>query len=86
MELNNDDVMSLSGEATFKAGSMLKVVQLYTAAANYLGSPHSNWFQEKGISCEVLKVEGGGWQKGKIRFRVEFIPDEIEIPQQELLH
>lgn len=75
MELNSDDAVSMDGSVTFKAGQMFKVKQLYTAAMNYVGDPHGNWFRDKGLACEVLETEGGGWQKGRILFRVEFIPD-----------
>ncbi|MGF1989106.1 MAG: KGK domain-containing protein [Nostoc sp. ZfuVER08] len=36
--------------------------------------PFSAWIG-KGVACKVLLVKGGGWQKGKIRIRFEFIPD-----------
>ncbi len=38
-----------------------------------------NWFNE-GISCEVLKTDGQGWQSGKMRLKVtlEFISDQLE--------
>lgn len=34
-----------------------------------------------GIDCEILKIGAKGWQKGKIKIRVnvEFCPDEPEI-------
>ncbi|MBR8836585.1 MAG: KGK domain protein [Stigonema ocellatum SAG 48.90 = DSM 106950] len=38
---------------------------------------------EEGVDCEVLKVGGKGWQKGKFRITatLQFIPDEPEIEQ-----
>ncbi len=86
MELNKDDVVSLAPDMSFKAGGTVKVDHLYAAVTSHVGAPYSNWFKETGVVCEVLKTEGGGWQKGKIRFRVEFIPDEPEVPQQNLMH
>jgi hypothetical protein len=38
--------------------------------------PNTYWFSLNGMPCEILRVSGGGWQKGKLRFRLEFIPDE----------
>jgi hypothetical protein len=37
--------------------------------------PLTSWFSRDGMECEILRVSGGGWQKGKLRFRLEFIPD-----------
>ncbi|MBG1259298.1 KGK domain-containing protein [Nostoc commune] len=82
MELNKNDVVTMDSAFSFKAGGIFKVGQLYTAIESYLGDTLSMWFKRKGIECEVLQVKGGGWQKGKIYLRVEFIPDELEVPQQ----
>ncbi len=36
------------------------------------------WFED-GVECEIVDVSaGGGWKKGKIRLRLEFVPDEPE--------
>ena len=43
-------------------------------------APEYQWFSEGGCRCEVLQVKGkgGGWQRGRFRFRLEFIPDDPE--------
>ena len=45
------------------------------------------WFED-GELCEILKAGSSGWQKGKIKLKVnltlEFIPDEPEIAQSPL--
>ncbi|GAB4532650.1 MAG: hypothetical protein Tsb0014_17290 [Pleurocapsa sp.] len=45
------------------------------------------WFED-GESCEILKAGASGWQKEKIKFKVnltlEFIPDEPEIEKSPL--
>ena len=30
-----------------------------------------------GVNCKLLLAEGGGWQKGKIRIRFEFVPEKV---------
>lgn len=35
---------------------------------------------EKGIESEVLKTDGRGWRKGKVRLALVFEPDEPESP------
>lgn len=37
-----------------------------------------------GVECKILQCQGGGWKKGKVRIRLEFIPDEIESPLDDL--
>jgi len=82
MELNQNDVVTMDIALSFKAGGIVKAGQLQSAAMNWLGEPLNRWVQERGIECEVLQVEGGGWQKGKIRFRMEFIPETAPaLPQ-----
>ena len=46
---------------------------------------HSHYFTQ-GVDCEILKVEGNSWQKGKFKINVsiEFIPDEPEKIESEL--
>ena len=43
---------------------------------------YEKWFGE-GIDCEILRVGAQGWQKGKIKLKlnvtIEFCPDEPEV-------
>lgn len=82
MELNQNDVVTMHSAFTFEGGETLKVSQLHAAIKTHLGDPLCMWFHGTGIQCEVLQIEGGGWQKGKIQFRLEFIPDNPKVPQQ----
>jgi hypothetical protein len=45
------------------------------------GFRHQNW--NSGIKCEVLQIGSSGWQKGRLRIRIEtiidFVPDEESI-------
>ena len=45
------------------------------------------WFED-GESCEILKAGASGWQKGRIKLKInltlEFIPDEPEIEKSPL--
>jgi hypothetical protein len=46
------------------------------------GFRRQNW--DPGVRCEVLKVGSSGWQKGRLRIRIEtiidFVPDEASVP------
>lgn len=45
---------------------------------------YENWFGQ-GIDCEILSVGAQGWQKGKIKLKlnvtIEFCPDEPEVEE-----
>lgn len=45
---------------------------------------NDQWFRD-GIDCEVLKIGAKGWQKGKVKIKLqvslEFYPDEPEIEE-----
>ncbi|MGJ5672617.1 MAG: KGK domain-containing protein [Nostochopsis sp.] len=47
---------------------------------------HESWLDD-GVDCEMLKIGANGWQKGKVKIKlqisVEFCPDEPEIAQPE---
>jgi hypothetical protein len=37
---------------------------------------------DKGVECELLKPSGQGWQKGKVKICVEFIPDKLNYSSE----
>jgi len=44
--------------------------------------PSPEWFNQ-GANCEILRLGGKNWQKGKLRIKltVEFYPDEPEVEE-----
>ncbi|MEH1765787.1 KGK domain-containing protein [Nostoc sp.] len=83
--LDDEDVLSNFSFPAFDIPPMLKVLNLvkaissWTHGKNDYPTPESRWFSEEGCKCEVLLVKGGGWQKGRFRFRLEFIPDNPDV-------
>ncbi|MEA5579543.1 KGK domain-containing protein [Anabaena sp. UHCC 0451] len=81
---DNDVVLAISdnGERTYKVRDFLKIIkQIFAALRN------GNYLEqclEDGGECQVLKSSGGGWIPGKIRIRIEFIPDKPQAPQSPL--
>jgi hypothetical protein len=63
------------------SATTLTVDELKKRVADMLGvarleNPGHDWF-ENGIKGKVLIAEkGGGWKVGRVRFSVEFLPDE----------
>lgn len=76
-ELNDDDVISTEPALSLSSGSVFKTKEACTWVMNkFFGNhPHAQWYMEGGVACEVLQTSGGGWKKGRVRFRLEFIPD-----------
>ncbi|MEH2123721.1 KGK domain-containing protein [Nostoc sp.] len=81
--LNEDDVIAIQSK-DFGMETMIKLSRVIQAIQTWSGSNSNNkgnegqWFAEQGLSCEILRTVGGGWQKGRFRFRLEFIPDKPE--------
>ncbi len=71
---NDDDVVSIDPEYSGNQSRLLKTSWLKESVKRFLGSVASSWFGE-GVPCEVLRV-GGSWEKGRLRIRLEYIPDE----------
>jgi hypothetical protein len=79
--LNDDDVVHMEHGQSMLNASTFKVGQFKHHFRNYknaLGPAIESWVSE-GINCEILRP-GEGWQKGKVRLQVQFIPDELDEP------
>ncbi|MEH2467502.1 KGK domain-containing protein [Nostoc sp.] len=79
--LDDEDVLSNFSVNPFNTHPLLKSVDLIEAIFSWIKQHNASlwpWFSEEGCKCEVLLVKGGGWQRGRFRFRLEFIPDNPE--------
>jgi hypothetical protein len=78
--LDDDDVLSMDASDNPVNNQTVLVSQVLQKIRNSLGSQIHKWVQldggEPGAECEVLRASAVGWRKGKVRLRVEFIPDE----------
>lgn len=84
--LDNDDVMTVSEEFKneFNRGNTLKIQQLLEEYQEYFVESNESSKSEifiEGIECEILTKDGNlkGWRKGKIKFVVQFEPEQAEI-------
>jgi hypothetical protein len=85
--LGNNDVVSIDRKKSPLGFSTFKVIELTENLANRMGQEFDNetlaaWILE-GIPCEAMETTGGGWQKGKVRISLEFIPDDISENQSQ---
>lgn len=83
MEIKDNDVISMDSDAGFTYQPMFKYADMIQGLKEKLNKGHrDSWFGD-GVECELLR-EGGKWQKGKFRLRLEFIPDEESSPLDDL--
>ncbi|NJN49239.1 MAG: KGK domain-containing protein [Alkalinema sp. RL_2_19] len=71
--LDDDEVVYISNgrilldNPTFKVGELLDALaQLVSDREADWSEDHEAWFSE-GSDCEVLRLSGSGWQRGRIR-------------------
>jgi len=81
-EPSRDDVVMLDVKESLVRGVPThRINQLLTTLEEHLkplSTSASNWIGD-GVNCQFLKAqEVGGWKKGKMRLRVEIVPDEPE--------
>jgi hypothetical protein len=81
--LNNDEVLYvrsgsvLMSNGTFKAREFLDALaQLVSEREEEWSDEQEGWFNERGLNCEALRFGNQGWQRGRVRIRMEFIPDD----------
>jgi hypothetical protein len=75
IQLNDNDVVSMSSASNFANLEVCKYSQLKMGLSKFVEPVSVAWVNQ-GVDCEVLRAStGSGWEKGKIRLRLEFIPD-----------
>ena len=82
-ELTDEDVVSMHAPDNFAKTPTSTVEEMKAAFRELFKQLHltQNWVLDQGVNCKILRAtDGGGWQKGKIRLRLEFIPDEPKSP------
>lgn len=79
--LSDQDVVSMAVDKNFAKTTTSTVTELKQGMIRQcLGDALSTWVTA-GVNCQILLESGGGWQKGKIRLRLEFIPDNPPPPK-----
>jgi hypothetical protein len=76
--LSNDEVLFvtegrvLMPNPTFKVGEFLDALaQAVSNTEDEWSDDNEGWFSD-GLECEALRFEKGGWQRGRVRLRLEF--------------
>jgi hypothetical protein len=80
--LNDDEVVFVRGRRVLMANPTFKVIEFLDALAQLVSEQEDEWtedqegwFSDRGAQCEVLRFGNQGWQRGRVRVRLEFCPD-----------
>lgn len=66
----------LMSNPTFKVSEFLDALaQLISEQEEMWSEEQEGWFTDRGATCEVLRFSNQGWQRGRIRIRLEFCPE-----------
>lgn len=75
MNISNDDVLHFTTNVyPMPEGSIISTVDGVLEALHENIS--DNVWTHDGVECLYLNTQGGGWKKGKVHIRLEFVPDE----------
>ena len=81
MDLNDDDVISMELRESLTSSPTFLVKELMqkwrARFQNQNPQPELFYFSEKGVKCRMLTANGEGWREGRVRFKLEFIPDRL---------
>lgn len=80
--LNDDEVLFIQSGRILMANPTFKVSEFLDALAQLISEQEGEWsderegwFTERGQGCEVLRFGNQGWQRGRVRIRLEFCPE-----------
>lgn len=92
--LDNDEVLFVSVGRVLMPNPTFKVGEFLDALAQAVSDREGDWADENegwfgdGLKCEALRFGTRGWQRGRVRLRLEFCPDDtrpkmLDIPRRE---
>jgi hypothetical protein len=86
--LNDDEVLFVDRGRVLMTNPTFKVSEFLDQLAQAVSDREGEWTEdneawfEDGCECEALRFNaGGGWQRGRVRIRLEFAPSK---PQERL--
>ncbi|MBW4582866.1 MAG: KGK domain-containing protein [Tildeniella nuda ZEHNDER 1965/U140] len=79
--LNNDEVLFINVGRVLMVNPTFKVGEFIDALAQAISDRESDWSDDnegwfgEGLPCEALRFGTAGWQRGRVRLRLEFSPE-----------
>jgi len=88
--LNDDEVLHVRNGRVLMPNSTFKVSEFLDALAQVVSEREDGWMEEcedwfnnQGLRCEVLRFSNQGWQRGRVRIRVEFLPEPQKLLKEQ---
>ncbi|HEY9648003.1 MAG TPA: KGK domain-containing protein [Chroococcidiopsis sp.] len=78
--LNDDEVLHVTRGRILLSNPTFRISELLDALAQLVGDQEEEWSEDiegwfaEGLECEALRIGNQGWQRGRVRIRVEFAP------------
>ncbi|UBF27017.1 KGK domain-containing protein [Kovacikia minuta CCNUW1] len=85
--LDDDEVLFISVGRVLMTNPTFKVGEFIDSLAQAISDREDDWVEEnegwfgEGLACEALRFGNRGWQRGRVRIRLEFCPDESAPPK-----
>jgi hypothetical protein len=85
--LDDDEVLFVSVGRVLMTNPTFKVGEFIDALAQAISDREQDWDDANegwfgnGLECEALRFGTRGWQRGKVRIRLEFCPDQDPAPK-----
>ena len=91
--LNNDEVLFINVGRVLMVNPTFKVGEFIDALAQAISDRETDWSDDnegwfgEGLPCEALRFGTQGWQRGRVRIRLEFVPDTskpkmLDVPRE----
>ncbi len=75
----DQSVQLLLGQTTFRASELAAALKGVVLAKTQGSPAQGDWFSDQGVACEALRFGARGWQRGRVRIRLEFHPESEEL-------
>lgn len=79
--LNDNEVLHIIRGRILMSNPTFRVSEFLDTLAQLISEQEEEWTDESegwfndGLPCEALRLGNQGWQRGKVRIRLEFCPD-----------
>ncbi|NJR52394.1 MAG: KGK domain-containing protein [Leptolyngbyaceae cyanobacterium CSU_1_3] len=88
--LRDDEVLFVDRGRVLMTNPTFKVIEFLDALAQAISDREDDWSEDNeawfgdGLPCEALRFGTGGWQRGRVRIRLEFVPEKIpgKLPER----
>lgn len=87
--LVDDEVLHVRVGRILMPNATFKVSEFLDTLAQVISEQEPEWTDEcedwfdRGLRCEVLRFGNQGWQRGRVRIRLEFYPEQPKLLKEQ---